>query len=529
MSPDGNVLATASLDGHVKFWDIQNPNSSPKCLHDWEPHQGRPVSRIIFCDNHIDQDSNLPFWRFLLTGTEKNKELKLWCTVTWRCLQTVRFHPHDEEEEDNSNDLSPCLQMTVDLSASHLVLSDIKRKVVYVIHIQQDLESGLALMTSISEFILTQPLLSFAVANVEKRDQAQDNDDDMLSGDVLVPVAISVSEDVSVTRVLLKMYCIHTRSMQELTLRFLLSQAIDIKMALEGNVENSTVDVQDESGDVNGLLSIRSEKLENEQADKQLIHLGEPVKLMAPGEFTIPSHTSLPASHATEGITSGLESITTSTVSIISNLSIDEETLKTSAAEASFDSVSQLKSSSLQPFTSLMSQMSPIMTVGGLCRPSPIGLFQPSLAPVHPDRTVNEIGDTVDIGTESGAIDPGNDKEEDEESLPALESSPLSVSVSSSLSEELPKQDEQTTEDDLRGQRPLPLFPSASGPDQMSEESEKEVDKVAMSLIGKADHEEQTELIMMPVETEEPVLDETKSNLESPTLPLPLDDPLLKE
>jgi WD40 repeat protein len=30
MSPDGNVLATASLDGHVKFWDIQNPNSSPK-------------------------------------------------------------------------------------------------------------------------------------------------------------------------------------------------------------------------------------------------------------------------------------------------------------------------------------------------------------------------------------------------------------------------------------------------------------------------------------------------------------------
>jgi hypothetical protein len=317
--------------------------------------------------------------------------------------------------------------------------------------------------------------------------------------------------------------------MQELTLRFLLSQAIDIKMALEGNVENSTVDVQDESGDVNGLLSIRSEKLENEQADKQLIHLGEPVKLMAPGEFTIPSHTSLPASHATEGITSGLESITTSTVSIISNLSIDEETLKTSAAEASFDSVSQLKSSSLQPFTSLMSQMSPIMTVGGLCRPSPIGLFQPSLAPVHPDRTVNEIGDTVDIGTESGAIDPGNDKEEDEESLPALESSPLSVSVSSSLSEELPKQDEQTTEDDLRGQRPLPLFPSASGPDQMSEESEKEVDKVAMSLIGKADHEEQTELIMMPVETEEPVLDETKSNLESPTLPLPLDDPLLKD
>ena len=69
------MLATASLDGHVKFWDVQKPNSDPKydiahflkeiyvighvyrCLHDWEPHQGRPVNRILFCDNHIDQDS----------------------------------------------------------------------------------------------------------------------------------------------------------------------------------------------------------------------------------------------------------------------------------------------------------------------------------------------------------------------------------------------------------------------------------------------------------------------------------------
>ena len=84
-------------------------------------------------------------------------------------------------------------------------------KVAYVVRIQQDLDSGIALMTSISEFILSQPLLSFAVANVEIRDQAQDEDDDMLSGDVLVPVASSVGEGVSVTRVLLKMYCIHTR------------------------------------------------------------------------------------------------------------------------------------------------------------------------------------------------------------------------------------------------------------------------------------------------------------------------------
>ena len=322
--------------------------------------------------------------------------------------------------------------------------------------------------------------------------------------------------------------------MQELTLRFLLSQAIDIKMALEENVESLTDDVLDQSSGVNGSSNTESEKPEKEQVDEQLVQLGEPVKLMAPGEFTIPCHTSLPAGHAAEGITSGLESITTSTVSLTSSLSLDEETSKTSAAQAyphsSLDSVSQLKSSSLPPFASLMAPMSPIMTVGGLCRPSPIGLFQPTLAPKTPDRTVNEIGNTLDVGTESSTIDPGNDKEEDDESLPELESSPVAVSVTSSISDEQPKKDDQTTEDDLGGQRPLPLFPSASGHDQFDrlfEESEKEVDRV-LSLDGKADREEQTEL-MMPLETEEPALDESRSNLESPTLPLPLDDPLLKE
>lgn len=30
LSPDGNVLATAGLDGHVKFWDVQSPNADPK-------------------------------------------------------------------------------------------------------------------------------------------------------------------------------------------------------------------------------------------------------------------------------------------------------------------------------------------------------------------------------------------------------------------------------------------------------------------------------------------------------------------
>lgn len=33
----------------------------------------------------------VPFWRFLITGADQNRELKMWCTVSWTCLQTVRW------------------------------------------------------------------------------------------------------------------------------------------------------------------------------------------------------------------------------------------------------------------------------------------------------------------------------------------------------------------------------------------------------------------------------------------------------
>ena len=78
-------------------------------------------------------------------------------------------------------------------------------------NVEQDIKSGSALMTSLSEFILTQPLLSFTVACVEKKQQALDDDDGILSGDIVMPASSACADGVGVTRVLLKMYCIHTR------------------------------------------------------------------------------------------------------------------------------------------------------------------------------------------------------------------------------------------------------------------------------------------------------------------------------
>ena len=65
--------------------------SSFRCLHEWEPHDGEPVTSIFFCDNLLPSDNRSPFWRFLITGTKQNSILKIWCAVSWKCLQTIRF------------------------------------------------------------------------------------------------------------------------------------------------------------------------------------------------------------------------------------------------------------------------------------------------------------------------------------------------------------------------------------------------------------------------------------------------------
>jgi len=58
LSPDGTALATASTDGEVKFFQVflhsnsHNGQPQPRCLHQWRPHGGRPISCLFFLDDH---------------------------------------------------------------------------------------------------------------------------------------------------------------------------------------------------------------------------------------------------------------------------------------------------------------------------------------------------------------------------------------------------------------------------------------------------------------------------------------------
>ncbi|MGH0118419.1 UNVERIFIED_CONTAM: hypothetical protein FKN15_023355 [Acipenser sinensis] len=107
LSPDGTVLASASHDGCVKFWQI------------YIEGQDQP-----------------------------------------------RFSP----DPFNSSVL-PSLKASLDLSAEYLILTDVQRKVLYVMELLQDQEKGRASFTAISEFLLTHPVLSFGIQDVSRSRQ----------------------------------------------------------------------------------------------------------------------------------------------------------------------------------------------------------------------------------------------------------------------------------------------------------------------------------------------------------------------
>uniref|UniRef100_A0A665UEG4 Enhancer of mRNA-decapping protein 4 n=1 Tax=Echeneis naucrates TaxID=173247 RepID=A0A665UEG4_ECHNA len=303
LSPDGTVLATASHDGYIKFWQIyiEGGQDKPRCLHELRPHGGRPLSCLLFCDNHKRQDPEVPFWRFLITGADQNQELKMWCTVSWTCLQTIRFSP----DPFNSSTL-PSLKASLDLSAEYLILTDVQRKVLYAMELRQDLEKGKASFTAVSEFLLTHPVLSFGVRDVTHSRlrhtevlPAEEESESMTTEGTQGPTE-------SKSGIQIKLYCVHTKSLQ------------DVQIWFQPNMESSSAvflphsDSQDGFGFSDHLTDQSSDKDSGSGSQTDLRKIpslpapadflpnsaagsGPMPKLMTPDAFMTPS-TSVPAS-----------------------------------------------------------------------------------------------------------------------------------------------------------------------------------------------------------------------------------------
>lgn len=58
-SPDGTTLAIAFDDGYVRFYQVymHGEDSTPRCLHEWNPHDGISINCLFFLDNHSSYNS----------------------------------------------------------------------------------------------------------------------------------------------------------------------------------------------------------------------------------------------------------------------------------------------------------------------------------------------------------------------------------------------------------------------------------------------------------------------------------------
>ncbi|XP_035520710.1 enhancer of mRNA-decapping protein 4 [Morone saxatilis] len=304
LSPDGTVLATASHDGYIKFWQIyiEGVQDKPRCLHELRPHGGRPLSCLLFCDNHKRQDPEVPFWRFLITGADQNQELKMWCTVSWTCLQTIRFSP----DLFNSSVL-PNLKASLDLAAEYLILTDVQRKVLYVMELRQDLEKGKATFTAVSEFLLTHPVLSFGVRDVSHSRlrhtevlPAEEESESLTTEGTQGPTE-------SKSGIQIKLYCVHTKSLQDVQIWFqpnlCSSSAVflphsdsqDGFAGFSDHLTDQSSDKESGSGSQTDLRKIPSLPAPADFLSNSPASSGTMPKLMTPDAFMTPS-TSVPAS-----------------------------------------------------------------------------------------------------------------------------------------------------------------------------------------------------------------------------------------
>ena len=110
----------------------------PRCLKSWLPHGGSPLSCLLWLDDHTDSAPDKSFWKFVITGTSHNSELKVWCSSSWTCLQTIKLQRPPSEDGDTKIRMKAVLDPT----ARFLILSDIDARLVYVLNINQTEESA---------------------------------------------------------------------------------------------------------------------------------------------------------------------------------------------------------------------------------------------------------------------------------------------------------------------------------------------------------------------------------------------------
>lgn len=244
-SPDGTALATASLDGFVKFFQVYMvENEKPRCLHEWNPHQGDALSCLLFLDNVHTYGPDSRFWKFAITGSKFNAELKIWSCETWSCLQTIKFVP---------NATSPTSQLflkaRLDMTGQYLLLSDINNRIMYVLQLEKHDSERVATVISLSEFLLPAPALSYCITSAEicKFRYTSSSDD--------LCLCEANEDETNISAIVIKLYVVQPKKLQECNITYQPDSLL-----VQNNSEVFTLDSSTDT-----LINLNENKADDEQ------------------------------------------------------------------------------------------------------------------------------------------------------------------------------------------------------------------------------------------------------------------------
>lgn len=139
-----------------------------------------------------------------MTGCDNNSELKVWSCELWTCLQTIKFAPNP------SMGKVPVLKAGLDLSAGYLFLSDIYNKILYILSLSKDKGEALACISTVSEFLLPYPILSFGIVDADQRK--------IRTGESLEDLCEEIEENDE--QLVIYMYLVQPKSLQECHIAF---------------------------------------------------------------------------------------------------------------------------------------------------------------------------------------------------------------------------------------------------------------------------------------------------------------------
>lgn len=226
------------------------------------------------------------FWKFAVTGSNFNAELKIWSCESWTCLQTIKFVPNP-----NSPVPELFLKARLDMTGQYLLLSDINNRIMYILQLEKNDTEREATVSSISEFLLSAPILSFCItsADICKFRYTSSSDD--------LCLCEANEDETNIAAIVIKMFVVQPKRLQECNITFQTEALLALNQeslftlnsssdTLVNLNDNKIEDEQDDDAKTNEVSKLQVNYVIQQQNNQQSLNL------MTPDAFSSPIHTS---------------------------------------------------------------------------------------------------------------------------------------------------------------------------------------------------------------------------------------------